>query len=164
MHCGAAFSDTVRHFGQSASERGDVSLSLLSAIDETVDWLAGMQKDAAGGLAMGEWILKNLPGCNFMLDPKGELRDLYIQAEGKQKEVIELLSNKRKAAQLDRRLNSYHAETLASEFTSTIESIAQLHDLLVELRWALVEHDANLETPVGKPCSSAEEFFRILSS
>lgn len=166
MHCGAGFSNAVLHFGQGMSEKGDVSLSLLNAIDGTVDWLAGIEKEASGGLALGAVLLKKLPSCNRAqpLDPDGEMRNLYVQAEDKQKEVIELLSRKRRAAQLDPRLSGHHLDTLIGEFTNAIEAIAQLHDLLVELRWAVAEHDADLEAPAGKPCSSAEEFFRTLSS
>lgn len=163
MSCGPGVSDVVRHYGQGISEQSELSLSILRAIDDTVDWLSSIQKEAVSGLAMGGEILKVLLRCKRerTIDTTGDLRDLYAMVEGRLKEVVKALEHKRAAAESDHRLGE-HREDLIAEFDTAIDAISQLHDILVELRWAIAEHDADLEEPTGKAFSNAEDMFTSL--
>jgi hypothetical protein len=166
MHCETYVSDAVRLYGQGASDKGDLSLSLLKAIDGTVEWLAGMQKEADGAVAVGSDILKTLQECDSErpLDPDGKMRDLYLSGEGKLREVIDILKGKRESANRDLRLRGHHVESLVSEFDGAIQAISQLHDMCIALRWAVAEHDADLEQPIGAETSSAEELLKVLKA
>ena len=162
MRCGAAVSVAMRHYGQGVSEQGDLSLQLLKAIDATVNWLGDIHNAAASAADMGEGLLKTLQGCarERPIDDDGELRELYLKVEHKTKAVVDVLTSKLELAKSDRRLHDHHLDSLISEFNRAIEAVAALHDMLIALRWAIAEHDADLEAPVGAPCSSADEFFK----
>lgn len=163
MNCGAVVTDVVRHFGQGMVERSELSLSLLRAIDGTVDWLASIQNDASSAVAMGQGILKTLHECKreHALDESGKLRDLYVFVEGKIHEVVNMLQKKRDAAKRDQRIKGHRAD-LVAEFDAAIFAVSQLHDILVDLRWAVSEHDADLERPVDQAFSNAKDLFAAL--
>ena len=166
MHCGSGVGDAVLFYGHSASDRGNLNLSLLKVVDGTVDWLAGIQKDTAGAVDLGRSLLQKLQQCERTqpLDPDGEMRDVYLAGENKLRQVIEVLKAKRDAANRDRRILGHHFESLVSEFDAAIEAISQMHDLLVALRWAVSEHDADLEKPIGAATSSADELIKRLKA
>lgn len=163
MNCGAIVTDVVRHYGKGVAEQSELSLSLLRAIDDTVEWLASMQKEAASGVTMGEEILKTLHNCKRerVIDAAGELHDLYVMVEGKLKEVVKALKHKRAAAERDHRIKK-HQDDLVAEFDGAILAVSELHDTLVELRWAVAEHDADLEKPTGKVFANAKDLFAAL--
>lgn len=165
MHCGTDVGDAVRLYGQTASDRGSMSLSLLKAIDGTVEWLAGIQKDIAGAFDLGNVLLRNLRKCERVhpLDQDGKVRDVYLIGESKLKEVIHGLKAKREAALRDRRIQG-HVDELVSEFDSAIQTLSQFHDLLIALRWAVAEYDADLEKPIGAASSSTEEVLKLLKA
>lgn len=163
MDCGSNVSDVVRHYGRGVAEQSELSLSLLRAIDDTVEWLARIQQEAVSGVSMGQDILRTLNRCERLraIDADGELHDLYITVEGKLKELIAQFEVKRSSAQNDRRLGE-HKGDLVDEYDAAIETISQLHDVFVELRWAVSEHDADLEKPVDKTFSNAREVIAYL--
>lgn len=165
MRCGTDVGDAVRLYGQAASDRGSMSLSLLKAIDGTVEWLAGIQKDVAGGLDLGNALLRNLQNCERVrpFDPDGNIRNVYLTSESKLKEVILGLRAKRESALRDRRIQG-HVDELVSEFDSAIQTLSQFHDLCIAIRWAVAEHDADLEQPIGAAASSAEELLKALKA
>lgn len=166
MRCGSNVSDVVRLYGQGQSDKGDLNLTLLRQIDETVNWLASMRNEAASGVGMGAQILQTLTSCTRErpIDPDGKLRDLYAQVESKLKEAVDILRRKRASAQRDTRLPNHHAESLVGEFDGAIGAISELHDIIVSMRWAVAEYDADLEKPVGTAHASAEDFLKSLKA
>ena len=45
-----------------------------------------------------------------------------------------------------------------------IHALEKLHDAMVDLRWAIVEHDADLEEPEDKAFKTVEELVADLKS
>jgi hypothetical protein len=165
MHGDFAVRNAIIDYGKSVIGQGELSLSLLKAIDDTVDSLLSMHRLADEFVAVGDTLLKKMGECprGQPIDSYGELRDLFLNVENKLNEVVALLREKRGLALADPRLKG-HRDDLVREFDRAVESVARLHDLFVELRWAVLEHDADLEKPVGAAFSSAEDFIKAINA
>ena len=57
-----------------------------------------------------------------------------------------------------------HAEDVSVSNEEAIGALQKLHDALVDLRWAVIEHDADLEEPEGKAFDNVEELVADLRS
>ena len=57
-----------------------------------------------------------------------------------------------------------HAEEVFVSYEDAIGALQQLHDAMVDLRWAVLEHDADLEEPKGKAFDNVEDLFADLRS
>ena len=164
MKCGSAV-DVIRHYGQATAAQNKLSLSLLEVIDNTVEWLASIQQEADSGARMGEDILFALKRCerDHAIDPDGELRELYATVESGLKDIVSMLESKRATAQRDHRIRD-HLDNLLVEFQATIKAVSQLHGMMVELRWAIAEHDADLEKPTGNKFTDSKDLIASLKA
>lgn len=149
----------VRTFCQNVSESATNNLTLLKAIEQTVDGLALVQKHAK---ADTEYALKNfehIKDCERanQIDTDGTICALFEKTESALDRFHQLLTSKRDAARKAPELEGDHKEAVVDEYTRTIAAIADLHNAMADLRWAIGEHDADLERPVGPPLASAEE-------
>ena len=53
---------------------------------------------------------------------------------------------------------------VSERIEDAIGALQKLHDEMVDLRWAVIEHDADLEVPEGKAFDNAEDLFADLRS
>jgi len=54
-------------------------------------------------------------------------------------------------------LSSEDAAEVSEGNGEAIAALQRLHDLMVDLRWAIVEHDANFEEPEDKTFNNVED-------
>lgn len=166
MRCDTESIGAVRTFCDSVSSASATNLKLLSDIEKTVEWLAALQKQAESAAVYAEKFRKAIASCApvKVIDPDNSIHDTIVQAEARLSEVVAILSMKRQSALDDPALRGEHEETVVSEYDQTIKAFKMLHDGMVELRWAIMEHDADLDVTVGKAYSSAEELVKDLHS
>ena len=50
---------------------------------------------------------------------------------------------------------------MVSAYERAVVALEGLHDAVVEFRWAIMEHDANLENPTGESASSAANIIKL---
>lgn len=164
-HCIGTTSDVVLSFGRDVSQSSSTSIKLLNDIDRTVDYLAGVQKMAEGFCEVASQLRARLVECQgspFVIDPAGEIATVYSSTEELTKAQINILKARMGRAYEDKQLKGEHLEAVVSSHALTIEKVGALHDALVELRWAILEHDATLEKPEQEAVDSAEGLISLL--
>jgi hypothetical protein len=137
------------------------SLELLRAIDGTLSWLVRLTEnfytDAKFAVSATEDIL-SLPN---QIDGDHEITGTLENAQAAVYEVYELLIRKRGFARSDKQLKL--EDGVDTAFTEAIVAAAELHNVLNELRWALLEHDADL-SPISRPYSDSGELLKALAA
>jgi len=141
------------------------SLKVIRAIEETISALSYDSKfykefaDVAGKFA------QDVRGAKATkpLDPQGKLEEVLARAQQSAKDLYDSLVSKRRYAEQDPNVND--EDCLVDEFTKTIAVLADLHNKLNELRWAVGEHDVNVSSDGDKNSrtfTSAEEVKNFL--
>ena len=156
----------VRQFCESVSESTTKNIRLLKAIEQTVDWLVWVQNRTKADAAFASKAADQLKKCERvkLIDEDGTLCSLFEEVESGLQGLRQLLIDKRNAARKAPELEGGHKTAVVDEYTTAIESVAEFHNLMVDLRWAVGEHDADLEKPTGKRYSDPDELKAYLSS
>ena len=61
-------------------------------------------------------------------------------------------------------LSAEDAAEVSESNDEAIAALRRLHGLMVDLRWAIIEHDANLEEPEDKTFNNVEDLIADLKS
>ena len=156
----------VRSFCESVSVSATRSITLLKAIEQTVDWLVWMRGIAKTNAQFADKAAQAIKICERVkvIDADGTLCALFEETEADVCRVHEMLLSKRNAGIKAPELVGHHKETIVDEYTSTIAAVADLHNMMADLRWAIGEHDADLERPSEAEFSSKEELRAYLAS
>jgi hypothetical protein len=138
--------DAVRRFCATVSEGSTANLALLKAVDRTVDWLSSCQKEAEAYVDKARRFANVVKACDRAseIDANDEISGCIVAAEKSISDFVEYLKPKRRAAIVDPQLNGGHEEAVVGEYDRTVEVYCDLHDAMIELRWAIMEHDADL--------------------
>ena len=156
----------VRQFCESVSESTTKNIRLLKAIEQTVDWLVWVQSRTNADASFASKAVDQLKNCNRvkLIDEDGTLCALFEEVENGLQGLRQLLIDKRDAARRAPELEGDHKTAIVDEYTAAIESVSELHNLMIDLRWAVGEYDADLEKPTGKRFSDPSELKEYLSS
>ena len=149
----------VRQFCESVSESTTKNIRLLKAVEQTVDWLVWVQNRAKADAKFASKAADHLKKCERVkpIDEDGTLCALFEEVETGLQGLHRLLVEKRDAARGAPELEGDSKRAVVGEYAATIASISDLHNLMIDLRWAFGEHDADLEHPLGPALSSSEE-------
>ena len=98
------------------------------------------------------------------IDEDGTLCALFEEVESGLQGLHQLLIDKRDVARRAPELMGDHKSSVVDEYAAAIASVADLHNLMMDLRWAFGEHDADLEQPVGSAISSSEDLKAYLET
>jgi hypothetical protein len=156
----------VRQFCESVSESTTKNIRLLKAIEQTVEWLVWLQDRAKADATFAEGFTDHLKTVERIksIDEDGTLCALFEEVESGLQGLHELLMRKRGAAIDAPELKGGHQDAVVDEYSAALTAIAELHNLIVDLRWAVGEHDADLEKPAGKTFSDPDELKAYLTS
>ena len=138
------------------------SLDYLRAVDAVIDVAIDVRNNAETAEKVCSQILTLLAeagGYDEPIDPEGKLAPKSVSAETVVKKTIVALQALDGAM-----LPAEHAEEVSVNNKEAIGALQKLHDALVDLRWAVLEHDADLEEPEGGAFNSAEDLFADLRS
>lgn len=149
----------VRQFCESVSESTTKNIRLLKAIEQTVDWLVWVQNRAKADAAFAAKTADHLKTCERVkpIDEDGTLCALFEEVESGLQGLHQLLIDKRDLARRAPELKGDHKTAVVDEYIGAIASVADLHNLMMDLRWAFGEHDADLEQPLGPAISSSKD-------
>ena len=138
------------------------SLDYLRAVDAVIDVATDVRNNAETAQKVCSQVLARLTesgGYEEPVDPTGELTPKSLSAEAAVKATIRALQV------LDRStLPAGHAEDVSDSNEEAIATLQRLHNTLVDLRWAVIEHDADLEKPEGEAFDNIEELVADLRS
>ena len=97
------------------------------------------------------------------MDPEGAMESLAASAEGLVKEAISVLRGFDDVLE-EAPIPTDDAEAMSGGNREAIVALQRLHDSMVDLRWAVLEHDADLEEPEGKVFDNVKDFVVDLKS
>jgi hypothetical protein len=166
-HAAAGVEATIRGFGNTLDGVMHApNLALLRMVDQTVDTLVSEQKIVAGFEQTGRGLIQALKDCQskLVIDPDGILSEQLLSAETAMKARIEDCQRRRQAAFADPMLRGDHESAVVSEYDRTMALWRSLYDATAELRWAVMESDADLETPIPAEAESLESLISSLKA
>ena len=158
--------DRVRMIGNDVRRSAETStLELLRTVSSTVDALAAMQKACGTFENLAHQATDSIKKCKpaQVIDANNIVSDLLSAAEGALQVQDAVLRKQLAAAQNDPTLRGGNREDIVSEFKRSIAACADLHNAIVDMRWAIMEHAADL-SPVSKPYTDVEELIKDLRS
>lgn len=140
------------------------SLQVLRAIEETISALTYDRKFYKEFAAVAGEFAKTVKSGkpDRILDLNGDLEATLARAQQAAKDLYDSLITRRRLAEEDLQVND--EDGLVEEFTRTINVLADLHNKINDLRWAVGEHDADLEKPGAKHLKTAAEIEDALKS
>ena len=167
MYCSSkAFHQQINGLCQSTESVADtVNLGLLKAINDTVDSLAQDRKTVIGLTNAIIGLTQSIDGCSGVaLDPEGAICDELDVSEGALNSVISQLGRKRLSALRAPELKNHHEHAVVDAYDQSVQAFIELHDAIVDLRWAVMEHDADLEQPTGEPVNNVTDLVARLQA
>ena len=142
------------------------SLYYLRAVDAAIDTATDVRNFAQSVEPAIKKFLSKLDesgGYKEPIDPEGTLASISASSEAAIKEAIHALQEIDDAWEKSQ-IPVEHAEEVFEGNGQAIDALQKLHDAMVDLRWAVLEHDADLEEPTGKAFDNVEDLFSDLRS
>ncbi len=157
-HTCFASKEEVRVLCESISETGTKNIALLKAIDQTIDWLTRIQNMARVDADYAEKTAAAIATCarENPIDQESQLCNAFAEAETVLEEFHAALTKKRDAGRRAPELVGDHKDAIENEYARALDAVAALHTAMGDLRWAIMEHDADL-APVVAAFSTAED-------
>ena len=138
------------------------SLDYLRAVESVADVVMDTRNNAEATGKACNLILTHLAktgGYNKPLDPTGKLTPKSVRAEAVVKKIILALQEVDWSA-----FSAGHAEEMSERSEEAIVTLQKLHDAMVDLRWAVLEHDADLEESEGEAIDNVDDLIADLRS
>ena len=142
------------------------SLHYLRALDAAIDVTTDVSSDAqTTERAIKQFFarLEKSGGYEEPIDPEGKLASSSASAEAAVKKTIRALQESGETWEKSA-VSEEHAEEVRERIEEAIVALQILHDSMVDLRWAVVEHDADLEEPEGEAFDNVKDLVADLRS
>jgi len=138
------------------------NLGLLRDVDETVAHLHRNAKLAHAHARIGVNFLDQVRACvaNVKDSIGGDSEEVCSSleaAENAVKATIALLRQKQAHAFRDPALKDHNEEMVVDAYNEAISENSRLHDILVDLRWAILEFESEQDAVSGEPVSTLDE-------
>lgn len=148
----------------SHAERAQRSLRLLRQIEDTISALCYERRLFEAMAKFVHEICEDIKHRKPVqpIDPHGTVWENLEKAQAAMKRLYETMVEKREYARNDPDLTE--EDGVADEYTRSIAVVADLHNGINELRWAIGEHDAELEPKSGRGVSDRASLERQLDS
>ena len=163
MRCGHGVGEATRGAYNTVRQTAeDLYADILPAVKATVDTLDKFNAAITHITVITVSATNLLRVCDVErpVDPRHEMVEGLEQAEGSLRDGVEILRKKRGAAEADHKLLGDNERRVISAYERAIVTLSGLHDAVVDFRWVIMEHDADLESPVGPPTDSPRELLR----
>lgn len=130
---------------------GRRNLELLRKIEVTIDGLCYDQTFFGGIAQFARKLEEYLRAATLIkpIDEDGKGEESLLRAQAETKKYYDALIRRRESARRDPAVTE--EDGLVDAFTSTIAVVAELHNAVNDLRWAVGEHDANF-SPRAQDC------------
>lgn len=131
------------------------SISLLSAIDGTVNAMQGISSIMHGFSKVLSSTADDIKGLEIVeskyIDPDGIAVDAMASASSSLQNFLTKLVLKRSAIDKDARLKGHHCDALHDAYEETMNEVAELVDVLLQARAAVITHDLAAEPRDAAP-------------
>lgn len=165
-YCHDAQISRVRLLSKSISDAANTtSLELLQAVEVTVDALCDLQRRMRDHPTKVINLTEEVRARgDTVLDRDGAIADLMEETEKALKLGVAILRAQMSSAYRDPALRGDNEDAVVSEYEAAIALLTDLHNAMVELRWAVLEHDADLEVPSDQVFQSHEALMKELKA
>ena len=153
--------EEVQFFCESISDETTKNLDTLRSIETTVFWLSVIQKHANANFGLAIKVAEALKICGRVapIDVEDKLSGTIETVESRLNDIYNLLISMRDTDLEAAELDGPDKVLIVDEYTSAITAVADLHNAMTDLRWAVMEHDADLEKDTGKTFTDVNEMF-----
>lgn len=164
MHIQCTSTEEVRLVCEASTESSQRSLTYLRAVNMTIDALVWTEKQAGSTTAFIEKVTNSIKSCDRTrkIDPDNLVTSAVLTSEETSISLYNILVVKRGYALAATELDGENKEAIVEAYNNATAAVADLHNAFADLRWAIGEHDADLEEPSGKPLSTPEEVAEYL--
>lgn len=164
MQIECASTEEVRLVCEASTESSQRSLTLLRAVDMTIDALTWIENQAGSTISFVDKVTSAIKTCNrtYKIDPNNLVTSAVLTSEEASVSLYNILMEKRGHALAAAELDGENKEAVVDAYNRATSTVADLHNSFADLRWAIGEHDADLEEPTGKPLSTTEEIAAYL--
>ena len=142
------------------------SLHYLKTVDTVITVSTDLRNNAASAEAAFKHFLVRITesgGYEEPFDPEGKLASLSVEAEATVRET--LLALQEINGVVEKSLHfAKDSEAMSGSIEEAICALQSVHDSMVDLRWAVMEHDADLEKPENRVFDNVEELIADLQS
>lgn len=144
---------------------GHTSLEILNAVTETIDALVAEQDDLRHLLITASDHIECVAQCgsDITLDETGKSAFFLEKAENIIADVCQEYEQRIVSAQKDKALKGDHEDGVVTEYRNTIGLLEELHSVTADLRWAIMQHDAE-QSPVTGSFTEPEALVAHLKS
>ena len=142
------------------------SLYHLRAVDAAINVATDVRNFAETGERAIKQFLVRLAesgGYEEPIDPANKLASMSASAESAVKETIRAFQELDGAWEASS-MSTDHAGDVFVSNEEAVGTLQKLHDAMVDLRWAVIEHDADLEEPEGQAFDNVEDLVADLRS
>ncbi len=138
---------------------GDMLPQLFRDVHITISTLNQVKLQAEAFTALAEKLQTTVKEGSKKdpIDPELEVEGKLERAESSLRETIDEYRNKRKAGFDAEELQGEKEELVTEAYTQALRALGQLHNQIVDLRWEVMEHDADLEDRVESVYRSGSE-------
>ena len=164
MKCGHGVSEAAKGaYATVTITAFDLYEDILPVVEATVDALSkfGRAVTHITYITISTTNLLNECELENPIDSDNTMTEGLEEAEDNLRGGVEILRKKRAAAETDGGLKGDNERRVISSYERAIVALEGLHDAVVDFRWAILEHDSNLEQPTGNQTESSDELLRF---
>lgn len=132
----------VCSFSREVVDAASRSLKLLRDIEHTLSWLGRLRAQIVADATFAEDAAEFMNDLDTPFDESGDLVRNLDAAQEAVESMYHALIDKREAGRRDRALRS--DDGIEEAYSDTIAAAADLYNGLNTLRWAIMEHDADV--------------------
>jgi hypothetical protein len=151
---------TLRSFGQRVEFEAARSVELLKAIDDTI-YACAVFKDTTDALVKeAHNLIASLKRLDRPIDTDGAALKNLETARDALGAAYQRFTAMRESARRDTRLSD--EDGVVEAFDTLLDCIADAHNTVNELCWAVGEHDADFDKPLEGEFESADDLFKAM--
>jgi hypothetical protein len=163
MRCGHGIGEATRGAYNTVKQTAeDLYADILPAVEATVDALDKFNAAFTHITVLTITTTNLLRECevDHAVDTKHEMVEGLEDAEKSLRDGVEILRKKRGIAEADHDLLGENERRVISACERAIVTLSGLHDAVVDFRWAIMEHDADIEQADGAVMGTPKDVIR----
>ena len=145
--------DNILSYGYDMQDAvGHINLEILRDVEEVVTVSARLQDRIRVTILAAENLLENLKECEAEgpLDPENKVVGLFEKTESLLLSIRDSFRESVNSAKVDPSLIGDNERSIIDEFNKTILLIEESYEVTQEIRWAIMEHDADRAEVTGE--------------
>lgn len=149
MECNVgAVNATIRTFGRSIH-----SIDTIEAVDSTVDQLVREQGVLSDSISIISDLIDRIVNCSdgVPIDTAdGDVMDSLEESQSIIRNLYQAYNSRLEKVSSSKQLATNHINDITGEIRRAIGLVSELFEITEQLRWAIMEHDADLSEATGK--------------